>query len=152
NRIVPTLKHATVRGHLRILGQAAEGLHVRDLADRVGCVFQDFEAQLFSTSVEEEILFGLEKLAVDPSAMRSRVDSALAAVDLSGFERRDPTTLSGGEKQRLAIAAVHALDPSLWLLDEPSTDLDPAGRRDLLALMSPLRAPRTSRVLVRPDG
>ena len=151
NRIVPTLKHATVRGHLRILGQAAEGLHVRDLADRVGFVFQDFEAQLFSTSVEEEILFGLEQLAVDPSAMRSRVDSALAAVDLSGFERRDPTTLSGGEKQRLAIAAVHALDPSLWLLDEPSTDLDPAGRRDLFALMSRLRALGATLVVAEHD-
>jgi len=151
NRIVPTLKHANVRGNVRILGQPAEGLHVRDLADRVGFVFQDFEAQLFSTSVEEEILFGLEQLGVNPSAMRGRVDAALAAVDLAGFERRDPSTLSGGEKQRLAIAAVHALDPNLWLMDEPSTDLDPAGRRELFVLMARLRAAGATLVVAEHD-
>jgi len=151
NRIVPALKQAELSGALRILGRDAKDLHVRDLADRVGFVFQDFEAQLFSTSVEEEILFGLEQLAVEPAQMRSRVDGALAAVDLVGFERRDPSTLSGGEKQRLAIAAVHALDPSLWLLDEPSTDLDPAGRRDLFALMSRLRAAGATLVVAEHD-
>jgi energy-coupling factor transport system ATP-binding protein len=151
NRIVPTLKQANVRGHLRVLGLNADELQVRDLADRVGFVFQDFEAQLFSTSVEEEVVFGLEQLGVEPSAMRARVDSALAAVDLTGFERRDPTTLSGGEKQRLAIAAVHALDPSLWLLDEPSTDLDPAGRRELFALMARLRRAGATLVVVEHD-
>jgi energy-coupling factor transport system ATP-binding protein len=151
NRIVPTLKPADLHGRLRILGEPAERLHVRDLADRVGFVFQDFEAQLFSTSVEEEILFGLEQVGVDAAAMRARVDGALAAVDLVGFERRDPSTLSGGEKQRLAIAAVYALDPRLWLLDEPATDLDPAGRRELFALMARLRTGGATLVLAEHD-
>ncbi len=134
-----------------MLGREADGLHVRDLADRVGFVFQDFEAQLFSTSVEEEVVFGLEQLGADPRTMRRRIEHALAAVGLGGFERRDPTTLSGGEKQRLAIAAVLALEPELWLLDEPSTDLDPAGRRELFALLARLRAAGATFLVVEHD-
>jgi energy-coupling factor transport system ATP-binding protein len=151
NRIVPTLKPAEMRGTLRVLGREADGLHVRDLADRVGFIFQDFEAQLFSTSVEEEVVFGLEQLGADPRTMRRRIERALEAVGLGGFERRDPTTLSGGEKQRLAIAAVLALEPELWLLDEPSTDLDPAGRRELFALLARLRAARATFLVVEHD-
>jgi energy-coupling factor transport system ATP-binding protein len=151
NRIVPTLKPAEIRGTLRVLGREADGLHVRDLANRVGFIFQDFEAQLFSTSVEEEVVFGLEQLGTDPRTMRRRIQRALEAVGLDGFERRDPTTLSGGEKQRLAIAAVLALEPELWLLDEPSTDLDPAGRRELFALLARLRAARATLLVVEHD-
>ena len=151
NRLVPTLKPAEVRGALRVLGRPGEGLHVRDLAALVGFVFQDFEAQLFSTSVEEEIVFGLEQLGVDPAAMRRRITAALDAVGLAGFERREPTTLSGGEKQRLAIAAVLALEPELWLLDEPSTDLDPAGRRELFSLLGRLRGGGKTLVVVEHD-
>ncbi len=152
NRLVPTLRRAEVSGVLRVLGRPVAGLAVHDLADRVGFVFQDFEAQLFSTSVEEEVLFGLEQLGVDPGRMEARIRSALAAVGLTGFERRDPTTLSGGEKQRLAIAAVLALAPELWLLDEPSTDLDPAGRQELFALLGRLREGRGTLVVVEHDA
>jgi energy-coupling factor transporter ATP-binding protein EcfA2 len=151
NRIVPTLRPAEVKGGIRVLGQEGSGLHVRDLAALVGFVFQDFEAQLFSTSVEEEILFGLEQLGVDPGAMRRRITAALDAVGLAGFERREPTTLSGGEKQRLAIAAALALEPELWLLDEPSTDLDPAGRRELFALLARVRGGGKTLVVVEHD-
>jgi energy-coupling factor transport system ATP-binding protein len=151
NRIVPCLVRAEVRGVLRLFGADAARLHVRDLADRIGFVFQDFEAQLFSTSVAEEILFGLEQLGVAPQAMDARIDAALVRVGLEGFGRRDPATLSGGEKQRLAIAAVLALDPELWLLDEPSTDLDPAGRRDLFALLARLRSQGGTFVVVEHD-
>ncbi|MET0153641.1 MAG: ABC transporter ATP-binding protein [Candidatus Binatia bacterium] len=151
NRIVPSLKPAEIRGGVRVLGRTADELHVRDLADRVGFIFQDFEAQLFSTSVEEEVVFGLEQLGVDPRVMRRRIERALGAVGLGGFERRDPTTLSGGEKQRLAIAAVLALEPELWLLDEPSTDLDPAGRRELFALLARLRAAHATLLVVEHD-
>src|SRR5207248_1997872 len=87
-----------------------------------------------------------------PAAMRSRLAAALAAVGLEGFERREPTTLSGGEKQRLAIAAVLALEPELWLLDEPSTDLDPAAQRELFDLLGRLRRGRKTLVVVEHDA
>jgi energy-coupling factor transport system ATP-binding protein len=151
NRIVPCLVRADVAGALRLFGAGASALHVRDLADRIGFVFQDFETQLFSTSVAEEILFGLEQLGIAPETMDARIDAALVRVGLEGFGRRDPATLSGGEKQRLAIAAVLALAPELWLLDEPSTDLDPAGRRELFALLSRLRSQGGTFVVVEHD-
>ena len=151
NRLLPTVQRATLSGSVFVLGQAADALHVRDLADRVGVVFQDFEAQLFSTSVEEEIVFGLEQVGVDPQAMLARLHGALAAVGLEGFERRDPATLSGGEKQRLAIAAVFALAPELWVLDEPSTDLDPAARRELSTLLGVLRREGNTLVVAEHD-
>jgi len=151
NRIVPSLVRAALCGSHRLFGTDAGNLHVRDLADRVGFVFQDFEVQLFSTSVAEEILFGLEQLGIRPEAMDERIARALVAVGLEGFGRRDPSTLSGGEKQRLAIAAVLALAPEIWLLDEPSTDLDPAGRRDLFALLGRLRESGSTFVVVEHD-
>jgi energy-coupling factor transporter ATP-binding protein EcfA2 len=151
NRVVPTLERAEVRGALLLFGRPTADLHVRDLAEHVGFVFQDFEAQLFSTSVEEEILFGLEQLGVEPTTMRERIAASLAAVGLEGFDRRDPATLSGGEKQRLAIAAVLALSPRLWLLDEPSTDLDPTGRRELFASLGRIRSAGTTLLVAEHD-
>ncbi len=151
NRLVPELTHADVRGDLRVLGLPVATLRVGDLAGRIGFVFQDFEAQLFSTSVVEELVFGLEQLGVAPEAMAERVRRALSGVGLAGFERRDPTTLSGGEKQRLAIAAVLALEPELWLLDEPSTDLDPAGRREIFSVLGGLREARSTLLVAEHD-
>src|SRR5581483_6817869 len=99
-----------------------------------------FEAQLFSTTVRDEIVFGLEQLVVAPAEMQPRLEEALAFVGLSGFETRDPTTLSSGQKQRLAIAAILALRPQVRVLDEPTTDLDPQGRQEIFALLSSMRA------------
>ncbi|MGH7859757.1 MAG: ATP-binding cassette domain-containing protein, partial [Candidatus Binatia bacterium] len=86
NRIVPELRHASIEGEIRLFSEPIERHRVSDLAGRVGFVFQDFEAQLFSTSVREEILFGLEQLGIAPAEMDERVDSALRAVGLDGFE------------------------------------------------------------------
>ncbi|MGH7821536.1 MAG: ABC transporter ATP-binding protein [Candidatus Binatia bacterium] len=140
NRIVPELRHAAIEGEVRVFGESVDRRRVSELAGTVGFVFQDFEAQLFSTSVREEIVFGLEQLAVPPAEMDPRVTRALRAVGLEGFEGRDPTTLSGGEKQRLAIGSILALEPALLLLDEPSTDLDPAGRREIFERLRQLRS------------
>ena len=113
--------------------------HVYELARVIGLVFQDFEAQLFSTNVELETAFALENFAVDREQMRTRVEQALARVGLAGFEQRDPASLSGGEKQRLAIASVLAGRPALVVMDEPTTDLDPVGKRDIFKLAQVLR-------------
>jgi energy-coupling factor transport system ATP-binding protein len=115
-------------------------------------VFQDFEAQLFSTDVTQEVVFGLEQLGVPPADMPARIAAALEAVGLAGFEGRDPTTLSGGEKQRLAIAGLLALRPDVLLLDEPTTDLDPIGRRDVLRVLDRARAEGRTVILVEHDG
>ena len=76
-------------------------------------VFQDFESQLFSTNVAHEVAFAMEQVGMGRDEMNERMAPALDAVGLRGFEHRDPTSLSGGEKQRLAIASVLALRPRL---------------------------------------
>jgi energy-coupling factor transport system ATP-binding protein len=111
-------------------------------------VFQDFEAQLFSTTVRDEVAFGLEQLGVEPTEMHQRLTAALAQVGLSGFEARDPTTLSGGQKQRLAIAALLALRPRILVFDEPTTDLDPEGRQEIFALLGHMRSQGHTLVVV----
>lgn len=139
NRVVPAFQPGALTGEVSICGQRLQDEGVADLAGIVGLVSQDFEAQLFATNVVQEVVFGMEQLAVAPAAMRQRVTAALDAVGLQGFEGRDPATLSGGEKQRLAIAATLALQPSVLVFDEPTTDLDPLGKLEIFAVLAAMR-------------
>ncbi|MXX03592.1 MAG: ABC transporter ATP-binding protein [Gemmatimonadetes bacterium] len=140
NGLIPSFTKGRLDGSLQVAGhRESERPQVYELARIVGLVFQDFEAQLFSTNVELETAFALENFAVDRDQMKSRVDQALNRVGLSGFEQRDPASLSGGEKQRLAIASVLAGSPSVVVMDEPTTDLDPVGKRAIFKLAQVLR-------------
>ena len=114
----------------------------RQLAGRVGILLQDFEAQLFSTRVDQEVAFGPENLGLPREELRRRVAECLALVGLEGLDDREPATLSGGEKQLLALAAVLALAPRLLVLDEPTTDLDPVRVEELLATFDRLSQTR----------
>ncbi len=152
NRTIPSFQGGTLTGEIWLLGQRCEQHTVADFAGRIGLVAQDFEAQLFSTSVDCEVAFALEQFAVPPAEMRERVHAALQAVGLEGFERRDPATLSGGEKQRLAIAAMLALGPELLVLDEPTTDLDPLGKEEVLAVLARLRKEGRTLVVVEHEA
>ncbi len=140
NGLIPSFTKGRLDGSLQVAGHRETGRpQVYELARIVGLVFQDFEAQLFSTNVELETAFALENFAVDRDQMKTRVEQALNRVGLSGFEQRDPASLSGGEKQRLAIASVLAGSPSVVVMDEPTTDLDPVGKRDIFKLAQVLR-------------
>ena len=130
NRIVPEFEDGDFRGAILIGGERLAQLRVCEVAPKVGMVFQDFESQLFSTNVAHEVAFAMEQVGMERADMNRRIMPALEAVGLAGFEHRDPMSLSGGEKQRLAIASVLALRPRVIVLDEPTTDLDPeAGRK-----------------------
>ncbi len=151
-RIVPCFTPGEVSGDVRLAGMPVAGRRVGELAGTVGMVFQDFEAQLFSTDVTQEVVFGLEQTGVPAGEMPARVRRALADVGLAGFEGRDPTTLSGGEKQRLAIAGLLALRPRIMLLDEPTTDLDPVGRAEVMRTLAALRAEGLTLVVIDHDA
>jgi len=152
NRIVPEFESGELRGAIRILGRPIDGLRVADVASSVGMVFQDFESQLFSTNVTHEVAFALEQARMSRDEMTPRIASAIEAVGLAGFEHRDPTSLSGGQKQRLAIASVLALRPSLIVLDEPTTDLDPEGRAEVFDLIRSLRAQGLSLIVIEHEA
>ncbi|MBI4531164.1 MAG: energy-coupling factor ABC transporter ATP-binding protein [Candidatus Latescibacteria bacterium] len=148
NGLIPLVIRGTMSGEARVSGKPVSGQRVADLARTVGMVFQDFEAQLFSTSVELEVAFGLENFGAPREEMVERVGWALGAVGLTGFERRMPSSLSGGEKQRLVIAAVLGMGPKILVMDEPTTDLDPVGKGEILRLTQHLRQTMEAFVIV----
>ncbi|HSU89876.1 MAG TPA: ABC transporter ATP-binding protein, partial [Sporolactobacillaceae bacterium] len=152
NRIVPEFEDGDFRGAILINGERLGHLRVCEVAPKVGMVFQDFESQLFSTNVAHEVAFAMEQVGMDRADMNRRIAPALEAVGLAGFEHRDPTSLSGGEKQRLAIASVLALRPGLIVLDEPTTDLDPEGRAEVFALVRKLRAQGLSLIVIEHES
>jgi len=152
NRIVPEFEGGAFTGVVRIGGRSLDGARVCEVAPRVGMVFQDFEAQLFSTNVAHEVAFAMEQIGMEREEMVRRIGPALEAVGLAGFEHRDPTSLSGGEKQRLAISSVLALSPSVIVLDEPTTDLDPEGKAEIFALIRSLREQGFSLIVIEHEA
>ncbi|MCL4502657.1 MAG: energy-coupling factor ABC transporter ATP-binding protein [Deltaproteobacteria bacterium] len=136
--LIPRLIKGQFQGQVEVDGCSTATCRPRELAGRVGLLFQDFEAQLFCTRVDLEVAFGPENLALPPDELRRRVARSLGLVDLSGLEAQNPATLSGGQKQLLALAAVLALQPRLLVLDEPTSDLDPLRVEELLQALDRL--------------
>ena len=127
----------TVRvNHLEIT--PANHTHVREIRRSVGMVFQNPDNQIVSTTVEREIAFGLENLGIAHDEMHKRVDYVLATFDLEKYRHRPPGQISGGEKQRLALAAVMAMQPAHLILDEPMAMLDYGHKKKLMLLITEL--------------
>ena len=129
-------------GRVRVAGldPATEPFEVRK---RLGVLFQNPENGLVAPFVEDDVAFGLENLGVPRDQMRERVAEAIRAVGLAGYERREPHTLSGGEKQRVALAGLLAVEPEILVLDEPTSMLDDAGRREILEHIHALKGDQT---------
>jgi energy-coupling factor transport system ATP-binding protein len=139
NGLIPHFFKGKMEGEVRIEGRSTREGKVGEFAQEVGLVFQDFEAQLFSTNVALEVAFGPENFRVERGEMVERVEKMLGQVRLEGFEKRTPATLSGGQKQRLAIASVLAIEPRILCLDEPTTDLDPVGKLGIFEIAEDLK-------------
>ena len=125
-------------GAVRIGGTPVDRKSVKRIRAEVGLVFQDPDDQLFSPTVFEDVAFGPLHMGVPEVEIHERVERALAAVGMSGSERRLPHRLSLGQRKRVALATVLSMDPSVLVFDEPSAGLDPRGRRELIALLRSL--------------
>ena len=129
---------AASHGSVRVDGVAVERSTIRRVRARVGVVFQDPDDQLFSPTVFEDVAFGPIHMGVPLEEIHGRVEQALAAVGMSGFDRRIPHRLSLGQRKRVALATVLSMDPGALVFDEPSAGLDPRGRRELIGLLRSL--------------
>jgi energy-coupling factor transport system ATP-binding protein len=148
NGLVPHATGGRFEGVVVVDGRSTRDALPRDLADVVGFVHQEPEAQFVVDRVEGDIAFVLENLAVDPTAMRRRVEEVLDALGIAHLRHRSPATLSGGERQRCAVAGALAAGPSVLVLDEPTSTLDPQGAEDVLGAVSRLNADLGTTVLL----
>jgi cobalt transport protein ATP-binding subunit len=130
--------HEPSHGSVRIGDLDVDRRTVRKVRALVGLVFQDPDDQLFSPTVFEDVAFGPLHMGVDNAEIHGRVERALAAVGMSGFETRMPHRMSLGQRKRVAIATVLSMDPGVLAFDEPSAGLDPRGRRELIGVIRDL--------------
>lgn len=126
-------------GAIKVLGLDLNDSNLRTIRGKVGLVLQDPEAQLFCPTLFDDVAFGPINMGLPEPEVRARAEEALAAMGMAGSETRSPHHLSMGEKRRAAIATVLSMRPELLVVDEPSANLDPRSRRELIALMEGLQ-------------
>ena len=134
NGLIPHLVKGAFEGRVVVGGMDTRERGVNELYSHVGLVFQDFESQLFSTEVELEVAFAPENLGLPVEEIGRRIRRALELTGLQALSGRQPATLSGGQKQLLAIASILSLEPRVLCFDEPTTDLDPTNKRRIFNL------------------
>lgn len=139
NGLVPRNFRGDYSGTVAVKGRSTCETPVANLVQDIGTVFQDPETQFMGLSVEEELVFPLENLGLGDAEIEHRVGEALSAVHMDDFAQRSPFDLSGGQKQKIAIAAAMALRPSVLVLDEPTSELDPVGAEDVFAVLHELK-------------
>ncbi|MCJ7632208.1 ATP-binding cassette domain-containing protein [Candidatus Bathyarchaeota archaeon] len=138
NGLIPNFYGGELQGELTVHGLSVKEHSTSELSQHVGFVFQNPENQLFALSVEKDIAFGLENLAVPREEMQRRVDWAMDIVGIRDLKDAAPFELSGGQQQRVAIASVLAMQPDLVVLDEPTSFLDPVAAKNLFEIISRL--------------
>ncbi len=138
NGLVPHFTGGTLQGSVRVLGRDTREHRPRDLADIVGVVGQNPLAGFVTDTVEEELAYGMEQLALAPDVMRKRVEETLDLLGLADLRHRPLRDLSGGQQQRVAIGSVLTTHPRVLVLDEPTSALDPTAAEEVLAAITRL--------------
>ena len=137
--VLAGLERPAVGGEALVNGTVLNGKRKPGYVPGVGILFQDPDDQIFMPTVEEDVAFGPINLGLEGEAVRMRVQMALKLTGLEGFGKRVPHHLSFGERKRVALAGVLAMEPDVLLLDEPTANLDPRGRRELMEFLGRLK-------------
>jgi len=148
NGLIPRTYNGDLEGRTLLYGQDACEMTMAQISQTVGTVLQDPERQILGSYVLNEVAFGLENLGLPREEILQRVDETLDYLDISDLSDRETFYLSGGEKQKVALAGVLAMRPSILLLDEPLASLDPASAQEALALFRRLADEGVSIILV----
>ena len=136
--IIPHHYPGDFYGNVTVNGLDTVDSKIVDLSRLVGMVFQDVESQIISPLVEDELLYGLENFGVPREEIPGRMEEALAKVGVSDLRERSIASLSGGQRQKVAIASIIALKPKILVLDEPTGELDPRSSRQIFSLLKEL--------------
>ncbi|MEM2810458.1 MAG: ABC transporter ATP-binding protein, partial [Candidatus Korarchaeum sp.] len=137
--VIPHIYGGTIRGRVSVAGVQPKDLPMRELSKKVSIVLQDPDSQIFSPTVFMEVAFGPSNLGLSKEEILESVKWALEVTGLSGLENRSPDELSGGQKQRLVLASVLAMRSEVLVLDEPTSQLDPVGVREVMGTLRELK-------------
>ncbi len=148
NGIIPNMMAGGHTGRVVVAGHDTATTPVRELARTVGMVFDNPEFQLSQVTVREEIALGLENTGIPRDEMLRRIQEVLEIVGLVGYDDRSPLAMSGGQQQRLAIAAALAMYPQILVLDEPTSNLDPIGKEEVFAVAARLNRERGMTIVI----
>ncbi|WP_404451154.1 energy-coupling factor ABC transporter ATP-binding protein [Virgibacillus necropolis] len=148
NGLYPRELDGTMNGDVFIKGKQSTNYKPGELSRHVGVVFQDPETQFCMLTVEDEIAFGLENLNVPRQLMDEKINDALSLVTMTAFKKSAIASLSGGQKQKLALACILAMEPGLLILDEPTANLDPIATKDLIKTIKHLKQQKEFSLIV----
>ncbi|REJ07135.1 ABC transporter ATP-binding protein [Halobacillus trueperi] len=148
NGLYPRELDGSMDGEVHVKGRRTDSYPAGEMAQNVGVVFQDPETQFCMITVEDEVAFGLENLNTPYASMVEKVDTALRSVGMEDYKTANISELSGGQKQKVALACILAMEPEVLILDEPTANLDPVARKEFIQLLKTLKKELSFTLLV----
>ncbi len=139
-------------GEVQVFGESIDKTNIDEVRKRVGLVFQESENQLFAPTVFEDVAFGPRNLELTPEEIKSRVSQVLRRFDIENLAKKNPANLSGGQKKRVAIAGVVAMEPEVLVLDEPTSGMDASGVTDTIEMLDELNSEGKTIIISKHDS